>query len=858
MSNRGTRSDLNDSSNITNNIDSTIDSNNNSAIIHCEGISSSISAGSDNTIQAVVHGHDHGHDHSHGSPSATTTTPPAVPEPGSSNSGHRLPERPVSSTRLAPARPQPLYATPTFTPTPNPRRSTVVPRVRHRYDEQSIRSLRSSSSRSSSLLVASSSSSSAIAAQSTSAVHPHLRQYHSQDHGHHLPEPAEVDQVSTRPRIAQSEPHPTFDTPHDVRDVLVPSGGVASDFRPVSSAELSLGARFEIGLFVGRLNPPRGTSISSSLMPIRPDSEDEDNESLATNDIHSLHSLHRTAEHEQTLDHGVLYPFSDTNSLSARHPSEAEQSQGPSTQETAALQQPGVVAGAGAGSGTGTGTGGAGTGTGAGTGPRVNGGERRPRASRPSRYPPPEMVADLIHRQIMDGIAETASTTIATTPFISTNTTTTTTTTPASTGASPLITNHLDETFLASDSMSLASESSHRDMGENSSASIGSVNTGNDLRPDTTDDNSSDRSSAVHRRRLRSPSLRGLLGFQFTGSSTPRERVRGTGIDRGFVPVQRSRAQSSDNVSNPPLSGNQTSFGRLWAEIGRGVRGQSSATDVNHDGPPGPSGTNPAPASAPFSRSAHTATTGHSPSTGGSPRRGMSSPRLRRHTTIHVIHIGGSAGLTAIGAARSGGVSSTLEQGPPGGDRPEPAARTGQELADTIVMLLSNPGSGHGSEVDPPEEALPGGDETARQRRTRSPWLVLTLSRTHLSNLLAGAAVGEDEGLSYDDLWMLSNLIGPAQPITTTQEAIDNAGFQVGQFENAAQGIRGYDMLGDGSKCLVCMSEYEEGEDMRALRCRHGFHQECIDKWLTTGANKCPVCRAAAVVPPDATPAVST
>ena len=99
-----------------------------------------------------------------------------------------------------------------------------------------------------------------------------------------------------------------------------------------------------------------------------------------------------------------------------------------------------------------------------------------------------------------------------------------------------------------------------------------------------------------------------------------------------------------------------------------------------------------------------------------------------------------------------------------------------------------------------------------------------------LSNLLAGAAVGEDEGLSYDDLWMLSNLIGPAQPITTTQEAIDNAGFQVGQFENAAQGIRGYDMLGDGSKCLVCMSEYEEGEDMRALRCRHGFHQECIDK----------------------------
>ncbi|KAF9570045.1 hypothetical protein EC968_002307 [Mortierella alpina] len=121
-----------------------------------------------------------------------------------------------------------------------------------------------------------------------------------------------------------------------------------------------------------------------------------------------------------------------------------------------------------------------------------------------------------------------------------------------------------------------------------------------------------------------------------------------------------------------------------------------------------------------------------------------------------------------------------------------------------------------------------------------------------LSSLLAGAGTeGEEGGMSYDDLWMLSNLIGPARPITTTQEAIDNAGFHVGQFENASQGMRDYSMLGDGSKCLVCMSEYEEGEDMRALRCKHGFHQECIDKWLTTGANKCPVCRAAAVVPRD-------
>lgn len=86
------------------------------------------------------------------------------------------------------------------------------------------------------------------------------------------------------------------------------------------------------------------------------------------------------------------------------------------------------------------------------------------------------------------------------------------------------------------------------------------------------------------------------------------------------------------------------------------------------------------------------------------------------------------------------------------------------------------------------------------------------------------------EGANYEDLWRLANIIGPARPVTTTQEAIDNAGFPVGTFEQEVQGMRNITTLGDGTKCLVCMSEYEEGENLRALKCKHGFHQECIDK----------------------------
>jgi len=45
----------------------------------------------------------------------------------------------------------------------------------------------------------------------------------------------------------------------------------------------------------------------------------------------------------------------------------------------------------------------------------------------------------------------------------------------------------------------------------------------------------------------------------------------------------------------------------------------------------------------------------------------------------------------------------------------------------------------------------------------------------------------------------------------------------------------------DDASCAVCLSEFAEGDLIRALPCHHCFHKPCIDKWLKK--NKvCPLC----------------
>lgn len=47
----------------------------------------------------------------------------------------------------------------------------------------------------------------------------------------------------------------------------------------------------------------------------------------------------------------------------------------------------------------------------------------------------------------------------------------------------------------------------------------------------------------------------------------------------------------------------------------------------------------------------------------------------------------------------------------------------------------------------------------------------------------------------------------------------------------------------DEPMCAVCLSEFEEGEELRTLPdCMHSFHVQCIDMWFYSHRN-CPICR---------------
>ncbi|KAG0125271.1 hypothetical protein HOY82DRAFT_154467 [Tuber indicum] len=97
---------------------------------------------------------------------------------------------------------------------------------------------------------------------------------------------------------------------------------------------------------------------------------------------------------------------------------------------------------------------------------------------------------------------------------------------------------------------------------------------------------------------------------------------------------------------------------------------------------------------------------------------------------------------------------------------------------------------------------------------------------------------------TYEDMMLLSSLLGPAKPPVATRDDVNSAGGIFTFGDGCALGAE----IAEGDRCLICLGDYEDGEQCRQLtKCQHVFHKDCIDEWLTTGRNSCPLCRGQGV-----------
>ncbi|KAL6661938.1 hypothetical protein ACP70R_001322 [Stipagrostis hirtigluma subsp. patula] len=90
----------------------------------------------------------------------------------------------------------------------------------------------------------------------------------------------------------------------------------------------------------------------------------------------------------------------------------------------------------------------------------------------------------------------------------------------------------------------------------------------------------------------------------------------------------------------------------------------------------------------------------------------------------------------------------------------------------------------------------------------------------------------EPEEYSYEELLALGELVGTESKglSADTIASLPSVTYQAQEKQD-----------GNMEQCVICRVEFEEGESLVGLPCKHSYHSECINQWLQL--NKvCPMC----------------
>ena len=95
---------------------------------------------------------------------------------------------------------------------------------------------------------------------------------------------------------------------------------------------------------------------------------------------------------------------------------------------------------------------------------------------------------------------------------------------------------------------------------------------------------------------------------------------------------------------------------------------------------------------------------------------------------------------------------------------------------------------------------------------------------------------------TYEDMQLLSTLLGPVKPPVATQEDLTSAGgvyrvvardgtLAAEPVAESSASASGSIAFGSEDRCLICLCDYEASEEIRQLsKCQHVYHRECIDE----------------------------
>nr|POE54402.1 putative ring finger protein p4h10.07 [Quercus suber] len=196
-----------------------------------------------------------------------------------------------------------------------------------------------------------------------------------------------------------------------------------------------------------------------------------------------------------------------------------------------------------------------------------------------------------------------------------------------------------------------------------------------------------------------------------------------------------------------------------------------------------------------------------------------------------------------------------------------PRFASGHPRRNGVVEPDNMPALSRSSTSNATDTSAANNTEGRRSSTTDSrSWIIYVLGGSYPENhpLLTTPSLFT-ENPTYEDMMLLSAMLGPARAPVATDEDVQSAGgvymiqanndvdraveaartiFLVAKATDSTERVE----LEPAQRCLVCLCDFEIDEVARKLvKCNHLFHKECIDQWLTQGRNSCPLCRGQGV-----------